>query len=218
MQSAEGPVILVPTMGALHAGHAALVRRARKEAGPRGLVVVSIFVNPTQFGPKEDFSRYPRTLAADRKLCAEHGADVIFFPSPEEMYPADFSTWVDEESVSGPLLREAYLSIRRMLDAPSQAGRARVREVIVQTADLRPLEREPGFSARCSWVMEVAVSHWGHTHTRVTQYDGEMTIRPHDGRWKIDSLTVLDEKQADPAAMTAPAKGMMGKQTRLGSE
>ena len=103
VQSAEGPVILVPTMGALHAGHAALVRRARKGAGPRGLVVVSIFVNPTQFGPKEDFSRYPRTLAADRKLCAEHGADVIFFPSPEEMYPADFSTWVNEESVSGPM-------------------------------------------------------------------------------------------------------------------
>ena len=90
-------------MGALHAGHAALVDRARKVAGPRGLVVVSIFVNPTQFGPKEDFSRYPRTLAADRALCAAHGADVIFFPGATEIYPADFSTWVNEESVSGPL-------------------------------------------------------------------------------------------------------------------
>ena len=90
-------------MGALHTGHAALVDRARKVAGPRGLVVVSIFVNPTQFGPKEDFSRYPRTLAADRALCAAHGADVIFFPGAVEMYPADFSTWVNEESVSGPM-------------------------------------------------------------------------------------------------------------------
>ncbi len=90
-------------MGALHAGHAALIDRARKVAGAHGLVVVSIFVNPTQFGPKEDFSRYPRTLAADRALCAAHGADVIFFPSPEEIYPADFSTWVNEEAVSGPL-------------------------------------------------------------------------------------------------------------------
>ena len=90
-------------MGALHAGHAALVDRARKVAGPRGLVVVGIFVNPTQFGPKEDFSRYPRTLAADRALCAGHGADAIFFPSATEMYPADFSTWVNEESVSGPM-------------------------------------------------------------------------------------------------------------------
>ena len=103
VQSAKGPVVLVPTMGALHAGHAALVERARKAAGPRGLVVVSIFVNPAQFGPKEDFSRYPRTLAADRALCAAHGADAIFFPDATEMYPADFSTWVNEESVSGPL-------------------------------------------------------------------------------------------------------------------
>ena len=101
VQSAKGPVVLVPTMGALHAGHAALVARARKVAGPRGLVVVSIFVNPAQFGPKEDFSRYPRTLAADRALCAARGADAIFFPSATEMYPADFSTWVNEESVSG---------------------------------------------------------------------------------------------------------------------
>ena len=90
-------------MGALHAGHAALIDHARRVAGPRGLVVVSIFVNPTQFGPKEDFSRYPRTLAADQTLCAEHGADAIFCPGAAEMYPADFSTWVNEESVSAPL-------------------------------------------------------------------------------------------------------------------
>ncbi len=90
-------------MGALHAGHAALIDRARRIAGAGGLVVVSIFVNPTQFGPKEDFSRYPRTLAADRALCTEHGADAIFCPGAAEMYPADFSTWVNEESVSEPL-------------------------------------------------------------------------------------------------------------------
>ncbi len=87
-------------MGALHAGHAALVARARRLAGPSGLVVVSIFVNPTQFGPKEDLARYPRTLSADRTLCTRSGADVIFHPSPEEMYPGDFSTWVNEETVS----------------------------------------------------------------------------------------------------------------------
>ena len=103
VRSAPGPVVLVPTMGALHAGHAALIDRARKVAGPRGLVVVSIFVNPTQFGPKEDLTRYPRTLAADRALCTDHGADAIFCPSATEMYPPDFSTWVNEERVSGPL-------------------------------------------------------------------------------------------------------------------
>jgi pantoate--beta-alanine ligase len=96
-------VVLVPTMGALHAGHAALIKRARKVAGAEGSVIVSIFVNPTQFGPKEDFSKYPRTFDADRVLCEAHGADAIFHPSAGAMYDADHSTWIDEESVSGPL-------------------------------------------------------------------------------------------------------------------
>jgi pantoate--beta-alanine ligase len=102
-RGARRPVVLVPTMGALHAGHAALIKRARKVAGPGGTVIVSIFVNPTQFGPKEDFSKYPRTFAADRALCEAHGADAIFHPSPGAMYAANHSTWVDEESVSAPL-------------------------------------------------------------------------------------------------------------------
>lgn len=100
---ARGRVVLVPTMGALHAGHAALIRRARSLAGKDGTVVVSIFVNPTQFGPKEDLSRYPRPFAEDKKLCASLGADAIFHPPAGEMYRADFSTWVNEESVSGGL-------------------------------------------------------------------------------------------------------------------
>ena len=90
-------------MGALHAGHAALIDRARREAGRDGLVVVSIFVNPTQFGPKEDLSRYPRPFAADRKLCATHGVNLIFRPSAEEMYAADFSTYVEENAVAAPM-------------------------------------------------------------------------------------------------------------------
>lgn len=87
-------------MGALHAGHAALIERARRHAGKRGTVVVSIFVNPAQFGPKEDFARYPRSFEADRQLCERHGADAIFHPSAEAMYGTDFSTWVTEEHVS----------------------------------------------------------------------------------------------------------------------
>ncbi len=97
---APGRVVLVPTMGALHAGHAALIRRAHALAGKNGRVVVSIFVNPAQFGPKEDLSRYPRPFAEDKKLCASLGADAIFHPSAAEMYREDFSTWVNEESVS----------------------------------------------------------------------------------------------------------------------
>jgi pantoate--beta-alanine ligase len=90
-------------MGALHRGHTTLIDRARALAGPKGTVVVSIFVNPTQFGPKEDFSRYPRPFAADKKLCAAHGVDVIFHPTPAEIYPEGFSTYVEETVVSSLL-------------------------------------------------------------------------------------------------------------------
>ncbi len=98
-----GKVVLVPTMGALHEGHVSLMRKARHLAGKSGCVVASIFVNPAQFGPGEDFARYPRTFPADCRLCEEAGVDVIFHPRPEEMYPEGFSTYVNEERVSGGL-------------------------------------------------------------------------------------------------------------------
>jgi len=82
-----GPVVLAPTMGALHDGHAHLLRAARTLAGPRGSVIVSIFVNPLQFGPGEDLDRYPRTLDEDLAICAREGADLVFAPSAAEMYP-----------------------------------------------------------------------------------------------------------------------------------
>src|SRR6185437_2803753 len=81
------PIVLVPTMGALHEGHQALLRRARDIASPDGSVVVSIFVNPLQFGAGEDLDRYPRTMPADVLACAEEGADLIFAPGQAEMYP-----------------------------------------------------------------------------------------------------------------------------------
>jgi len=77
----------VPTMGALHAGHAGLMARAREEVGPEGQVVLSIFVNPLQFGPGEDLERYPRTLDADLETAREQGVDVVFVPDVTEVYP-----------------------------------------------------------------------------------------------------------------------------------
>ncbi|HEX3311723.1 MAG TPA: pantoate--beta-alanine ligase [Streptosporangiaceae bacterium] len=83
----RGPVVLAPTMGALHDGHARLLGAARTLAGPRGSVIVSIFVNPLQFGPNEDLDRYPRTLDADLAMCAREGADLVFAPVAAEIYP-----------------------------------------------------------------------------------------------------------------------------------
>jgi pantoate--beta-alanine ligase len=83
---------LVPTMGALHAGHTSLIRTARAETG---FVVVSIFVNPTQFGPSEDFGRYPRTLDKDLAICAAEGVDLVFAPEAGEVYPPGYSTFVE---------------------------------------------------------------------------------------------------------------------------
>jgi pantoate--beta-alanine ligase len=80
-------VIVVMTMGALHAGHVALIRRARKEVGPDGALIVTIFVNPLQFGAGEDLNRYPRRFDADLRVCVEEGVDVVLAPSVDEMYP-----------------------------------------------------------------------------------------------------------------------------------
>ncbi len=95
---AEGrKIALVPTMGALHDGHLSLIDKARSLAD---VVVVSVFVNPTQFGPNEDYEKYPRQLEADAQKCSEHSADVVFAPSPSDIYAPDASTFVSEEQIS----------------------------------------------------------------------------------------------------------------------
>jgi len=95
---AESRVIgLVPTMGALHEGHASLIARARKQCSP---VIASIFVNPKQFGPSEDFSKYPRTFPSDSEKLTQAGVDVLFAPEASEIYPKDFATQVQVDGLS----------------------------------------------------------------------------------------------------------------------
>lgn len=99
-RKAAGKVLFVPTMGALHEGHATLVREARYMAGREAKVAASIFVNPLQFGPNEDFDRYPRTLETDLAMCEEAGADMVFAPTVKEVYHTDRSIQIHESSLS----------------------------------------------------------------------------------------------------------------------
>jgi len=99
-KSAGKIIGFVPTMGALHAGHLSLVRAAKKQCD---FVVVSIFINPAQFGPDEDFKKYPRVFKRDEKMLQKENVDLIFYPSASQMYPDNFSTYVEEVLLSKPL-------------------------------------------------------------------------------------------------------------------
>lgn len=90
-------ISFVPTMGALHSGHLSLITAARRKSD---IVAVSIFVNPTQFGPREDYKKYPRPFNRDKKLLEKCGADILFYPDADQMYPEGYSTYVNEERLS----------------------------------------------------------------------------------------------------------------------
>ena len=131
-----GPVALVPTMGALHEGHRTLVRAARERAAS---VVVSVFVNPTQFGPGEDFDRYPRTWDADLAALAEEGADLVFHPGVEDVYP---NGALGVEVVGVPTVREddgmALSSRNRYLTPELRRSAAAISAALRAGADAGP--------------------------------------------------------------------------------
>ena len=96
----NNPIALVPTMGFLHAGHVSLIRKARRTAGPTGIVIVTLYVNPTQFGQGEDFDAYPRDLKRDLAICQSEGVNAVFTPSHASMYASPYSTYVNETLLS----------------------------------------------------------------------------------------------------------------------
>ena len=98
--SLDGAVGFVPTMGFLHEGHLSLIKRAKEECQ---YVALSVFVNPTQFGPSEDFSKYPRDMERDLNLVKPLGVDLVWTPTPEIMYPTGYQTWVETETIARPL-------------------------------------------------------------------------------------------------------------------
>jgi pantoate--beta-alanine ligase len=106
-QRLGSPVVLVPTMGALHDGHRALLRRGRELAGPDGSLVVSIFVNPLQFGPGSDLDHYPRDVDRDLEICGSHGVSLVFAPGEDQMYPLAPTITVDPGPV-GRVLEGAF--------------------------------------------------------------------------------------------------------------
>ncbi|HEY6952626.1 MAG TPA: pantoate--beta-alanine ligase, partial [Bacteroidota bacterium] len=97
LRLAGNTIALVPTMGYLHHGHVSLIEHAKRNSD---VVILSVFVNPTQFGPGEDFEKYPRDPARDERIAVEAGVDIVFEPDASEMYPGDFRTYVDEQEVS----------------------------------------------------------------------------------------------------------------------
>ncbi len=205
-------VALVPTMGALHDGHAALIRRARKEVAQGGHVVVSVFVNPLQFGPGEDLDRYPRTLDADLGVCAAEGVDVVFAPSVDEVYPGGASAGaiagavtVDPGPVGGSLEGEFRPThFRGVLTVVAKLlGLVRPDVAVFGEKDYQQLVLV------CRMVADLCMG------VRVV---GAETVREADGLALSSRNRYLDERQRDQAAVLFRALHAGQQGARRGAE
>ena len=218
----RGTVGFVPTMGALHEGHLSLLDRAREEADT---VVVSIFVNPTQFGPDEDYEEYPRDLEGDRRRAAKRGADLVFAPTVSEMYPREQTIWVDPGPLADRLcgahrpghFRGVLTVVLKLLHAvrPDLAvfGRKDFQQAVLirrMTQELNlpvrivsaPVVREPdglAMSSRNRYLSEAgreAATSLSAALRRVRDLFGEGVREP--GALRAAALSVLREAGAEP--------------------
>jgi len=188
-----GRVALVPTMGALHEGHAALIRTAREQTSDVDAVVVSIFVNPLQFAPGEDLDRYPRTFDDDLEMCAAEGADVVFAPSVEEVYPGGEPQVTLEP---GPL-------------ATVLEGRSRpthFRGVLTVVAKLFGLVRpDLAYFGQKDYQQLVLIRRMVADLCMDLEVVGVETVREHDGLALSSRNRYLDEQQRRAAVMLSRA-------------
>jgi pantoate--beta-alanine ligase len=169
VRAAHGRVGFVPTMGALHAGHAALMRAARSRTGDGGAVVVSIFVNPMQFAPGEDLDRYPRTFDADLEVCATAGVDVVFAPSVEEVYPGGEPQVTLQPGPLGTVLE-------------GEARRTHFRGVLIVVAKLFGLvQPDLSFFGEKDYQQLVLVKRMVADLCLPVEVVGVETVREHDG-------------------------------------
>jgi pantoate--beta-alanine ligase len=176
---------LVPTMGALHEGHLSLVREARRMCDK---VIVSVFVNPTQFGPAEDFEHYPRDLTKDTALLTDYNVDYIFAPSPEEIYPRDFSTYVNVGGLS------------KLLEGESRPGHFRGVATVVAIL-LNTVRPDFAFFGQKDAQQGVIIKRM----VRDLAFDTEIVVLPtvrEDSGLAISSRNLyLDEEQQQSAAV-----------------
>ena len=164
------PVGLVPTMGYLHDGHLSLVRRARAE---NATVVVSIFVNPTQFGPAEDLSSYPRNLERDLDFLEREGADVVFVPPASEMYPGGYSTWVNVEGITS------------LLEGASRPGHFR------------------GVATVCNKLFNIVAAERAYFGQKDAQQVSVLTKMAHDLNMNLDVVVEPTVREPDGLAMSS---------------
>ena len=179
---------VVMTMGALHEGHATLIRHAVQDAGPQGSVVVTIFVNPLQFGAGEDLDRYPRTLAADLAICEQEGAAVVFAPSPEAMYPG-----------GAPLVRVDAGPLGELLEGASRPGHfAGMLTVVLRLLNLTRPDR--AYFGEKDFQQLVLVRRMVRDLDVPTEIVGVPTVREHDGLARSSRNRYLSPAQR-PAAL-----------------